>query len=369
MLATSCEGWDDEVNSGGGNGGGNGASGAPANEIWYTTGSALPLAPTKVGPDVFGANIISNTYEKGRGVLRFDAPVTKIGEEAFSHSEYLTTITLPKGITEIGDDAFYECSSLTAVYISSIEAWCKISFNNPSSNPLCYAEKLYLNGELVTDLVIPDGVTKIGSYAFYNYTNLTSITIPDSVTSIGGSAFAFCDNLTSVTIPDSVTSIGRSAFSNCSSLKSITIPDSVTTIGAGAFVGCTGEAIIKSCTVIEKDYKDYSYTSPFWECQFSKITLPESLTKIGNYVFYGSTGLTQISIPDSVTSIGTYAFCGCGSLKEVYCKPTIPPTLGYCVFDSNASGRKIYVPTNSVSAYKSAGGWSQYASAIVGYNF
>ena len=81
---------------------------------------------------------------------------------------------------------------------------------------------MYLNGELVTDLVIPDGVTSIGDYAFYNYNSLTSVTIGNGVTSIGSSAFDGCTSLKSITIPDSVTSIGESAFSGCSGLTSVT---------------------------------------------------------------------------------------------------------------------------------------------------
>ncbi|MBQ5752846.1 MAG: hypothetical protein IIV91_01375, partial [Alistipes sp.] len=76
---------------------------------------------------------------------------------------------------------------------------------------------------------------------------------------------------------------------------------------------------------------------------------------------------------DSVTTIGCYAFKNCSALKEVYCKPTTPPILdsySYCyVFDGNASGRKIYVPTASVDAYKAASRWSSYASAIEPYEF
>ena len=162
-------------------------------------------------------------------------------------------------------------------------------------------------------------ITTIGKAAFENCYSLTSVTIPDSVTTIGERAFNGCRNLTSVTIPDSVTTIGYMAFAVCSSLTSVTIGDSVTTIGGAAFGGCNS--------------------------------------------------LTSITIPDSVTTIGDNAFSGCSSLTSVYCKAITPPAGDYSMFYANASGRKIYVPTESVEAYKSAEGWSSYVDAIVGYRF
>ena len=145
------------------------------------------------------------------------------------------------------------------------------------------------------------------------------ITFDRNVTTIGNEAFYDCRNLTSVTIPDSVTTIGYVAFSCCTSLTSITIPDSVTTIEGRAFEYCTS--------------------------------------------------LTSIIIPDSVTEIGGEVFENCTSLTEVYCKATTPPSCEYSMFENNASGRKIYVPMESVKAYKSASVWSYYSDAIVGYDF
>ena len=171
----------------------------------------------------------------------------------------------------------------------------------------------------VGTLYFDEDVTSIGKYAFRNCSSLTSVTIPDSVTSIGDWAFDYCSSLTSITIPDSVTSIGYGAFYKCSSLTSVTIGDSVTTIG--------------------------------------------------DYAFYGCSSLTSITIPDSVTSIGGYAFYGCSSLKSVDCKATTPPTGGDYMFDNNALSRTIYVPKESVDAYKSAEHWINYKYYIVGYNF
>ena len=154
------------------------------------------------------------------------------------------------------------------------------------------------NNSDVKKIVIEDGVTSIGDYAFRGCSSLTSITLPDSVTSIGDCAFVFCVGLSSITLPDSVTSIGDSAFKNCSSLTSITIPDRVTSIEPYAFDNCS------------------SLTS---------ITIPNSVTSIGYATFAGCSSLTSITIPDSVTSIGESAFSNCSSLQTISlsCKSTL----------------------------------------------
>ena len=166
--------------------------------------------------------------------------VTSIGNYAFYNCSGLTSVTIGNSVTSIGGHAFEGCTGLTSLYISDVAAWCAISFGTGHANPLYYGHKLYVNEELVTDLVIPNSVTSIGNYAFYNCSGLTSVTIPNSVTSIGGYAFYNCSGLTSVTIPHSVTSIGGYAFYNCSGLTSVTIPNSVTSIGNYAFSHCSG---------------------------------------------------------------------------------------------------------------------------------
>ena len=372
----------------------------------------LPKSITSIGGEAFD-------YCNSLASITIPNSVTLIGYKAFYNCRSLKSITIPNSVTSIGDEAFYDCSSLTRVNITDLSAWCKIDFYDGCANPLSYAKNLYHNGELVAELTIPSDITEIKSYTFYNCSSLTSVTIGDSVTSIGGRAFENCNSLTtfygkfasadnrcliidgvlkvfapagltSYTIPDSVTSIGKDAFSYCRSLTSVTIPDSVTSIEEGAFSGCSGlvsiiipnsvasigEGAFSGCSGLASATIPNGVTTigsyAFSGCSsLASVTIPDGVTTIGSYAFYECSGLINITIPNSVTSVGGYTFINCFSLEDVYCKAMIPPYAGDYIFGYVRAVRavKIYVPTASVKAYKSASGWSNFASYIVGYDF
>ena len=360
--------------------------------------------------EAFDAKVISHTYENGVGTILFEKQITKIGDWAFDSCNDITSITIPNSVTSIGKGAFWDCDGITSVIIpnsvtsigngafascsklkefkgkfASPDGRCLIvdgvlnsfapsgltSYIIPNSVTSIGEEVFCCCGGLIS-ITIPNSVTSIGEDAFSLCNGLTSITIPNSVTSIGNSAFWDCDGLTSITIPNSVTSIGDSAFYSCDGLTSITIPSSVTSIGNGAFASCSKLKEFKGkfaspdgrCLIVD------GVLNSFAPSGLTTYTIPNSVTSIGEWAFAHCSGLISITIPNSVTSIGGGAFYSCDDLTSVYCKATTPPTLGNSyVFDYNSSSRKIYVPTASVSAYKSAYGWSEYASSIVGYDF
>ncbi|WP_288529162.1 leucine-rich repeat protein [uncultured Eubacterium sp.] len=216
--------------------------------------------------------------------------VTSIGERAFSFCSSLTSVTIPDSVTIIGESAFSGCSSLTNINVASgnlnYSSKDGVLFDKNKSNLIQYPE-----GNQRTEYTVPNSVTTIESWAFYDCDSLTSVTIPNSVTTIGNSAFESCSSLISVTIPNSVKTIGAYVFQYCERLTSVEIPNSVTTIEGSAFEFCS------------------SLTS---------VTIPNSVTTIGEGAFYDCSSLTSVEIPDSVTTIERSAFGYCSGLKDVY---------------------------------------------------
>ena len=149
--------------------------------------------------------------------------VTSIGDGAFDTCNKLTSVIIGNGVTTIGDYAFRYCSRLKNIYITDLAAWCKIS---GLINLMAYGpnkKNLYLDGELVTNLIIPDSVTSIGEYAFSYCSGLTSVTIGNGVTSIGDYAFRGWSGLTSITmLPTNPPTLGSSSIP--SNVTTITVP-------------------------------------------------------------------------------------------------------------------------------------------------
>ena len=219
-------------------------------------------------------------------------------------------------------------------------------------NVTIIASEAFRNRSLKS-IVLPNNLTKIGNYAFAD-NQLTSVTIPNRVTSIGQSAFE-SNQLTSVTIPNSVTSIGDIAFSE-NKLTSVTIPNSVTRIGNYVFSNnnLTSVTIPNSVTSIGQ--------SAFSSNKLTSVTIPNSVTSIGDLAF-SNNKLTSVTIPNSVTSIGNYAFAN-DNLTSVTIHAVNPPTADRGGIFGYNSSLKIYVPVQSVNAYKTAEGWKDYADKI-----
>ena len=264
--------------------------------------------------------------------------VKSIGNNAFYQCAGLTSISIPNSVTNIGIDAFEYCSGLTSVHISDIAAWCNIDFGNDIANPLYYAHHLYLNGEEVKDLVIPNNVTSIRKYAFSDCFGLKSVTIGNSVASIGDNAFSDCSGLKSVTIGNSVTSIGGNAFSGCSGLSSVIIGNGVTSIGVSAFQGCNG---------------------------LTSVSLPNSVTSIGGNAFSACSGLTSVTIGSGVRYIYGKAFSDCPELLDVYCHAEEVPTTSSNTFDGSYAGyATLHVLDALCDSYKATEPWSGFGKIV-----
>jgi hypothetical protein len=254
-------------------------------------------------------------------------PVTAIGGYyqfccmwfgAFENCTSLTSVTIPSSVTNIDEAAFFFCSGILAITVDTnnpvYSSLAGVLFNKnwtiliecPEGKGGCYT--------------VPDSITSIEDFAFYQCRSLTSVAIPNSVTSIGRWAFAVCFSLGSVTIPNSVTNLGGSAFWDCTSLASVAIGNGVTSIGDGAFYQCTSLA---------------------------RVAIGNGVTSIGGSAFGDCESLTSVTIPSSVTTIGESAFEACYGLGSVYLEGNAPSasTLGGdSVFDLDTRATVYYLP-------------------------
>lgn len=210
--------------------------------------------------------------------------------------------------------------------------WEAALINNPDGN-----SRIIYEGDIVipTDIGFSHAnydVTSIGVRAF-EYSNITSVSIPKSVVSIGTSAFVGCP-FTSIDIPNTVTAIGAYTFAGCSNLKSVILPNSLETIEGGLFSDCTN---------------------------LESVKIPNTVTSIRHSAFQYCCNLESIIIPSSVNSIGISAFSECKALKDIYCQAVnVPETHSSAFNNSPIEKMTLYVPGESMNAYKTTAPWSGF---------
>ena len=350
---------------------------------------SIPKSVTSIGYKAFYncTSLVNITIPEG---------VNNIQHYAFENCTGLTSITIPESMISFASYAFKGCSSLvsitflgsvgcsngvfsgctnlTNVYTSSIEEWCKMSFDSEtrSSSPLYGAENLYVGDELVSEIVIPDTRTYINDLAFCGYKRLTSVVIPETIEEIGEEAFSFCDNLTTVTCyattPPDLDTYSASAFGGISSSATLYVPketlnayksslwnrffsniEPIVNIIASGTCGDNltwrlteeGELIIEGTgamfdypslqnvpwydyvesiqSVVVKEGVNSIGSRAFACCEnLASVSIPEGVVSIGERAYMDCSGLTSVRIPTSVTEIGMYAFSGCDKITDFY---------------------------------------------------
>ena len=364
---------------------------------------------TSIGDDAF-------YYCRALTQVTIPNSVTSIGESAFAYCEALTQVTIPNSVTSIGGWAFFRCDALTQVTIgknvTNIGEWAfsgcisLTKIDVEANNANYYSEEgvlfnknktsliQYPIGKTNTTYTIPNGVIDIEPAAFRWCFSLTQVTIPNSVKTIGDEAFWQCIELTQILIPNSVIEIGEWVFGLCSALTEITvdsesivycsengvlfnkdrttlilypagkpettytIPNSVTSIGDAAFYYCstlTQVTIPNSVTSIG--------SSAFLSCSaLTQVNIGSGVTSIGNSAFLSCSALTQVTIGNGVTSIGYSAFENCSALTDMTVMAIVPPTTGWDAFDGVSSSIPVYVPAESLEAYKTAEVWKGFTN-------
>ena len=228
-------------------------------------------------------NVVVNCSSAASGAISIPNGVTAIGDHAFEYCTRVTSVSIPNSVTSVGYGAFSACDNLSAIHIENIENWLGIHFANSWDNPLSRAKHLYIDGEELTDLIIPNGITAINDYAFYN-----------------------CESLQTVTIPNSVMSVGCDAFYNCTDIDTVTYGG---TLAQWCAIDNVGDLMKYAKVVSLSDIDDLKTAT--------ELIIPSGVSSIGSGAFYNCTGLTSVTIPSSVTSIGTDAFSFCKNIETV----------------------------------------------------
>ena len=285
-------------------------------------GSAVEVTLTEAGTllEAIGQDV----YKEIKGLI-IHGPINGTDVLAIRRMKNLTYLNMENARIVAGGEAYYTDGNKK--YFTE---------NDIVGDYIFYGAPSFEEGNI--EVILPKGVTSIGSWAFSFCCSLTDITIPKGVTSIGEHAFRYCSGLTAINIPEGVTSIGDYAFYDCSNLTAISIPEGVTSIGYNAFSYCTS---------------------------LTDITIPEGVMSIGYSAFSNCKSLTAITILEGVTSIGACAFEGCRSLKSVKVQSTTPPAAAYTSFDG-VTGATLYVPEEAVSTYQHTEPWSNF-STIIGF--
>lgn len=235
--------------------------------------------------------------------------VTEINRYAFMNCTALETVEIGTGLAMVADSAFGGCNAIKGVYIKDLAAWCGINFVTTVSNPAGRGSKmLYLNGELVEDLVIPASVKRIEGYAFYSVLSLKTITLHDNIEYVGKGAFTNCNNVATLTLDNCSFTTGTMAFNQMSRLTNVVV-NNLGTYSANKFNTSGGNPLraktIRAAFALVVDgvrlVKDTAQATKGQESV--TVVFPENTTNLENQVFFYRQNLTSAIMPASITSI------------------------------------------------------------------
>ncbi len=311
--------------------------------------------------DSFDAPIISNTYENGKGVVRFASPLRSIG---LLGNVDITSITIPETVKTFDGNPFKYCTNL-ARFISTYST--SDGYALVCDNEFIALARNY-RGE---DYEIPYGVKSVGEGAFYG-TSIKSVTIPNSVAKISDQAFYGCKQLESLELPERLEELGREVCVDCINLKSVSLPrNCAISEDFAGFMGCyslesfSGENTSADgrCFVVNQQL--YAFAP----ANLSEYAIPQGITAISDRSFAKCDRVLKITIPSSVVSLGSGVFYNCSSLSQIYLDPTTPPTIkrsagGIDPFENLPLDYTIYVPASSYAKYTSDSNWARYMEHI-----
>ena len=357
------------------------------------TGLTIGSGVTSIGNEAFrGCSGLT-------GELVIPNSVTTIGDSAFSDCRGLTSVTIPNSVTSIGGYAFNNCFGLGEVHINDLAAWCGIDFGCEIANPLTYANNLYLNNELLTEAVVPEGVTEIKNYAFNNYNKITNVTIPSSVTSIGSNAFEAANAVFDIAAETPVT-VGSSAFYANAVLV---VPDAAVDTYKAAWSDYAAQIAGRGDAYVTVDVEAMEATSGIMESlgvnkvgSVVKLTVKGSINSydviqfrdkmpllreldlseatvvasdkafyngnctkesdLGGYAFKGLSNLHFVKLPKNLVAVGDYMFYNCSSLRELEIPETVQSIGVYAFYGCDAL-KEITIP----AGVKSVNYWTFYS--------
>ncbi|MCK8621048.1 leucine-rich repeat domain-containing protein [Prevotella sp. E13-27] len=332
--------------------------------------------------------------------LVLPSSLEKIGMNAFQGCSALTEIVIPKSVKSIDSNPFVSCENLQ---ILKVEAGNAVYDSRNDCNAILKGDELVAGCK---STVIPDGISKIGSSAFYAL-DIEGMVIPNSVVSIGSSAFHSCSKLKEIILPSSLNEIGDWSFVNCSELSPLVLPSSLEKIGMNAFQGCSalteivipksvksidsnpfvscenlqilkveagnavydsrndcnailkGDELVAGCksTVIPDGISKIG-SSAFYALDIEGMVIPNSVVSIGSSAFHSCSKLKEIILPSSLNEIGDWSFVDCSELSKVTSLIVAPFEINSNVFMNISNNAALFVPENTKNDYMQYNGWT-----------